>query len=47
MGWKVNSNALDCPAAPWMWQHFVSIATGEPTKQSYKAVLLTGAGVQL
>lgn len=47
MGFKVNGNALDCYPALWMWHHFVSIAAGEPTKQSYKAVVLTETGVQL
>lgn len=34
MGLKVNGNALDCYAALWTGQYFVSIASGEPTKQS-------------
>lgn len=39
MGFKVNNNALDCHPPLWMWHHFVSTAAGEPTKQSYKAVV--------
>lgn len=47
MGFKVNGNASDCYPALWMWHRFVSIAAGETTKQSYKAVVLTETGVQL
>ena len=47
MGLKVNGSALDCYPVLWIRHGFISIFAGEPTKQSYKAVVLTGAGVQL
>lgn len=47
MGFKVNGNALDCYPALWIGHEFVSIAAGETTKQSHKAVVLPGTDVQL